>query len=273
MPRPVWGGAISFGLVNVPVRLFTAVQKKTIRFHQLRKGDGCRINFKKICPLDGKEVGQEEIVKGYEVSPDRYIEITAEELEAVYPEKTRAIAIEDFVSLSRIDPLYFENTYYVVPEPGAAKPYTLLLAAMRRTGKIGIARVVIRNKEYLAALRPLTKALALSTLYFADEIVSQDQFEDAGEQYLPGRKELDMALALIRSMTKDFSPELYPDTYRERVREWMEYKAAGEALEARPAKQEEGAKVIDLMAALEASLKAAKAASPAKPKRKKTSAR
>lgn len=271
MPRPVWGGAISFGLVNVPVRLFTAVQKKDIRFHQLRKKDGCRINFKKICPLDGKEVSQEEIVKGYEVSPDRYIEIKAEELEAIYPEKTRTIEIEDFVCLHQIDPLYFENTYYVVPEPGAIKSYALLLAAMRRTGKVGIARVVIRNKEYLAVLRPLDRTLALSTMYFSDEMISQDQFDDLPSEYSPGRDELDIALALIDSMTKAFAPEQYHDTYQERVMELIEDKAEGEIFEAQPAQKEEGAKVIDLMAALEASLKAAKTNLPAKPKKKKAS--
>lgn len=273
MPRPVWGGAISFGLVNVPVRLYSTVRNRDVRFHQLRKSDGCRINFKRVCQTDGQEVPPEKIAKGYEFSPDQYVMIKPEELEAIYPRKTKAIEIEDFVDLAQIDPVHFENTFYVVPEPGAAKSYSLLVAAMKQTGKVGVAKVVMRQKEYLAALRPIGQALGLATMYFQDEIISQDQFKDLlPEEQQPDKKELAMALELIDKMTRPFDPGKYKDRYQERLLEYLEEKAEGETVETRPSAKTEGAKVIDLMAALEASLKAAKKDTPpSKPKRKKAS--
>src|SRR5919206_2397708 len=154
MPRSIWTGAISFGLVNVPVKLYSAVSKKTVRFHQLHEKDGVRIQQKRFCPADGEEVSYDQIVKGYEITPDQYVVVTPEELESLEPRKTKTIDIEDFVDLEEIDPIYYDHPYYLVPDKGAAKAYGLLLKAMRESGKVAIARVVLRSKEQLVAIRP-----------------------------------------------------------------------------------------------------------------------
>ena len=172
MARSIWRGAISFGLVNVPVKLYSAVSKKTVRFNQLHDADGVRIQQKRVCPADGEEVPYENIVKGYEIAPDKYVVITPEELEALDPKKTRTIDIEDFVDLDDIDPLYYEHPYYLVPDTGAAKAYRLLLEALRDTNKVAIARVVLRSKEYLTAIRPAGDVLTMETMLFADELVA-----------------------------------------------------------------------------------------------------
>src|SRR5215212_7860302 len=161
MARSIWRGAISFGLVNVPVKLYSAVSKKTVRFNQLHDADGARINMKRVCSVDGEEVSYDHIVKGFEISPDRYVMIEPAELEALDPKKTRTIDIEDFVDLDEIDPLYYEHPYYLMPDTGAAKPYKLLLAALKETNKVAIARVVIRSKEYLTAIRPAGDVLTM----------------------------------------------------------------------------------------------------------------
>jgi DNA end-binding protein Ku len=273
MQRPIWSGAISFGLVNVPVKLYNAVKKRMVSFHQLRAKDGCRIRLKKVCPADGAEVPPENIVKGYEISPDRYVTIAAEELQTLYPHATRSIEIEDFVRLEEIDPVYFEQSYYLVPDKGAAKSYTLLLAAMRAAGRVGVARFVLRNKEYLAALRPTGLVLSLATMHFADEIIPPEELAGLpGEETAPTERELAMAGQLIESLTAAFDPQKYHNEYYRRVMDLIERKAEGQELVARPA-AEEGAKVIDLMAALEASLKAVKKKPPVKERRKRVSAR
>src|SRR5438270_13114517 len=171
MPRSIWTGAINFGLVNVPVKLYSAVSKKTVRFHQLHASDGVRIQQKRLCPADGEEVPWDDIVKGYEISPDRYVVITSEELEALDPKKTKTIDIEEFVDLEEIDPLYYDHPYYLLPGQGAAKPYKLLADAMADAGKVAIARGVLRTKEQLVASRPLGEVLAMATMNFAGEAV------------------------------------------------------------------------------------------------------
>lgn len=266
MPRPVWSGTISFGLVNIPVRLFSSVRNNAMRFQQLRKQDGCRIRVQKICPVDGAEVPPDQIVKGYEFSPDRYVVISQEELDELYPEKRRTIEIEDFVSLGQVNPIYYESTYYVAPDPGAAKSFSLLAAAMLRSQKVGVARIVIRNKEYLAILRPLSTALALSTVYYQDEIVGLEQFEAqlAEEIPKPDAQELQIAVALIEQMTTAFSPKRYKDIYLQAVQSLLDAKAAKDTVETPQATAVAApTKVIDLMAALEASLKTTKRAKPA----------
>jgi DNA end-binding protein Ku len=254
MPRPIWRGAISFGLVNVPVKLYSAVQKKTVRFNQLHDADGVRIQQKRVCPADGKEVPYEHIVKGYEISPDRYVVISPEELEALDPQKTRTIDIEDFVDLEEIDPLYYEHPYYLVPDTGAAKAYKLLLAALQESKKVGIARVVLRSKEYLTAIRPSDGILTMETMLFADELVSPEGLEELPDEDVKASdREIDMARQLIDSLAADFDPTKYRDEYRERVLELIERKAEGKEVATQPP-VEEPAKVPDLMAALEASL-------------------
>jgi DNA end-binding protein Ku len=271
MPRAIWSGAISFGLVNIPVKLFSAVSRKTVRFHQIDAGSGARVRQKRVGP-DGEEVPYEQIIKGYEIGPDRYVTITPEELESLEPQKTRTIDIEDFVDLEEIDPVYFDHPYYLAPDTGAAKAYRLLVDAMEDSGKVAIARVVLRSKEHLVAIRPRDGALALETMLFADEVIPPDAVEELsvdGDLETSDR-ELTMARQLIESLASDFEPEKYRDEYRERVLDLIERKAQGETIVIEePAAEPE--KVPDLMAALEASIAAAK--SPSKPKKKRAPAK
>ena len=257
MPRAIWTGAISFGLVNVPVKLYSAVSKQTVRFHQLHAPDGVRIQQKRVCPADGEEVPWDDIVKGYEISPDHYVVITPDELEAIEPRKTKTIDIEDFVDLDEIDPLYYDHPYYLLPGQGAQKPYKLLVEAMKQANKVGIARVVIRTKEQLVAIRPVGEILAMASMNFADEVVDPDSFdEQPGEETDTSKREVEMAQELIASLTSEFDPTKYHDSYRERVLEMIEAKADGQEIAVQPV--EEAEPVPDLMAALEASLAAAK---------------
>lgn len=272
MPRPMWSGSISFGLVNIPVKLYNAVKKKAIHFNQLRKSDGCRIRLKKVCPTDGAEVPADNIVKGYEISPDQYVVITGEELEAIQPKNARTIAIEDFVQLDQIDPLYYDSSYYLTPDKGAGKAYSLLLAAMQKTGKVAIARLVMRNKEYLTAIRPAGKALALSTMHFADEVIGVEQLEELpADVPEPDKKELAMAEQLIESLSTTFEPAKYHDQYYQQVMSMLEQKAEGQTIISQP-EVKEGGKVIDLMAALEASISAIKGKEEAGKGKKQTKA-
>jgi DNA end-binding protein Ku len=262
MPRSIWSGAISFGLVNVPIKLYSAVSKKTVRFHQLHAETGSRIQQRRVDPSTGEEVAYEDIVKGYEIGKDRYVVVTPDELEALDPEKTRSIDIEDFVDESEIDPIYYDHPYYLAPDRGAEKAYRLLLDAMKQAGKVAIARVVIRNKEQLVAIRPSGEVLTMSTMNFADEVVPADKIDEIGAESDEGKakttkRELDMAQQLIDSLTSEFDPSKYRDTYRERVLDLIERKAAGEEIAA-PPEAPEPAPVPDLMAALEASLQEAK---------------
>jgi DNA end-binding protein Ku len=256
MPRAIWSGALSFGLVNVPVKLFTAVTQKEVRFHMLHEKDGARIRMKRFCSAEDREVPYEEIVKGFEVGKDRYVTITEEELEAASPKATRTIEIRDFVELSEIDPIYYESTYYLVPDKTAAKAYRLLLDAMRRTGKVAVASFVLRTREALCCVRPIEDALAISTMNRADEIVRVSALEvpPAPE---PSERELHMAEQLVQSLSAPFEPERYPDTYRERVLALVEKKAAGEVIEP-PRPEEAPARVVSLADALSASLAAAR---------------
>jgi DNA end-binding protein Ku len=256
MPRSIWTGAISFGLVTVPVKLYSAVSKKTVRFHQLDSADGVRIGQKRVNPVTGDEVPYDRLVKGYEIAPDRYVLIDPGELEALEPTKTRTIDIEDFVELSDIDPVFYDHPYYLAPGAGGAKPYRLLLDAMAETDKVGIATVVIRSKQHLVALRPMGDVLGMATMLFADEIVPPDRIDDLPE---PGEvkttdKELAIAKQLVESLAGPFEPDKYRDTYREEVLALIERKAAGEEVAVQPVAEEAPAEVPDLMSALQASL-------------------
>jgi DNA end-binding protein Ku len=258
MARAIWSGAISFGLVNIPVKLYSAISRKTVRFHQLDATDNQRIQQKRVNPRTGEEVPYEQLVKGYEISPDRYVVIAPEELDALAPEKTRMVEIEDFVDLDQIDPIFFDHTYYLAPDKAAEKAYKLLLRAMEESGKVAIARVVIRSKEQLVAIRPRDGILVMETMLFSDEVVPADSFDELGDgKAKTTKKEVDMARQLVDSLAGDFEPEKYQDEYRERVLEMIERKSQGEEIvvEAPP---EEPQKVPDLMAALEASIAATK---------------
>jgi DNA end-binding protein Ku len=256
----MWSGAISFGLVNVPVKLYSAVSRKTVRFHQLNAKTGTRIAQKRVDPSTGDEVAYEDIVKGYELTKERYVVITPEELDALDPEKSRTIDIEDFVDLADIDPVYYDHPYYLIPDKGAAKAYGLLLGAMQESGKVAIARVVLRSKEQLVAIRPAPGGvLMMETMIFADEVISPEDIDDlpAAKDLKASDRELKMAQQLIDSLSADFEPEKYQDEYREKVLELIERKAAGEEIAVQP-EAPQPKKVPDLMAALEASLAAVK---------------
>ena len=274
MPRAIWSGAISFGLVNIPVKLYSAVSRKTVRFHQLDRSDNQRIEQKRVNPRTGEDVPYENLVKGYEIAPDRYVVVQPEELEALAPEKTRTIDIEDFVDLDQIDPMFYDHPYYLAPGPGATKAYRLLLDAMRDAGKVAIARVVLRSKEHLVAIRPKDGVLTMETMLFVDEVLEPESLEELPEdgKVKTSKRELAMARQLIDSLSGDFKPDKYHDEYRERVLGLIERKAEGEeiVLEAPP---EEPKKVPDLMAALEASIADAKRQSGGGARRKRSEAR
>jgi DNA end-binding protein Ku len=259
MPRSIWSGAISFGLINVPIKLYSAVSRKTVRFHQLNEKTGNRIQQKRVDSSTGEEVSFDDIVKGYELTKDSYVVIKPDELDALDPEKTRTVEIEDFVDLADIDPIYYDHPYYLVPAKGAEKAYGLLLGAMEEAGKVAIARVVIRSKEQLVAIRPAGELLMMETMIFHDEVVPPEQLDELpdAKDLKATERELKMAQQLIDSLSTDFEPDRYRDEYREKVLELVERKAQGEEI-AVQAEAPEPAKVPDLMAALEASLAAVK---------------
>jgi len=255
MPRSIWTGAISFGLVTVPVKLYSAVQRKTVRFHQLNAKTGVRIQQRRVDPTTGDEVAYEDLVKGYELTPDRYVVVEPGELEALDPKKTKTIDIEDFVDLEEIDPIYYDHPYYLAPGQGGAKPYRLLVEAMRDAGKVAVARVVIRSKQQLVAIRPLGEVLAMATMVFADEVVDASRLDEvpAADDIETTQREVDMARQLIDSLAGPFEPDKYRDTYRDEVLELIERKAQGEEIAVQPV-ADEPEPVPDLMAALKASL-------------------
>jgi len=257
MARAIWSGAISFGLVNVPVKLYSATSPKTVRFHQLSGKTGARIKQKRVDPTTDEEVAYEDIVKGYEITPDRYVRIEPEELDALDPKATKTVDIEEFVDLAEIDPIYYDHSYYLAPTGGGAKAYRLLLDAMREAGKIGIGRVVLRSKQQLCALRPTGEVLTLTTMLFGDEVLSPERIDelDGVEQAEASQRELTMAQQLIDSLSAEWDPAKFHDEYRERVLDLIERKAAGEEIAVQP-QVEEPAAAPDLMAALEASLAA-----------------
>ncbi len=263
MPRPIWSGAISFGLVNVPVKVFSATSSKDVRFHQLDGKSKSRIKQKRVSVATGEEVPYEDLIKAYEIAPDNYVTITPEELEALDPKASKTIDIEDFVDLDQIDPVYYERPYYLVPDKGGQKAYALLRNAMRETNKVGIARVVLRTKQYLAAIRPLDDALVMETMLFADEVNPLEELDLPGPDVDVTEREEKMARSLIDSLTTDFEPSKYRDEYRERVLKLIEQKASGQEIVVEDA-AEEAPRVVDLMAALEASLAAVKSGKPDK---------
>ncbi|MDH4170786.1 MAG: Ku protein [Acidimicrobiia bacterium] len=262
MARAIWSGSISFGLVSIPVKLHSAVRRKNVRFNQLDRASGQRVRQKRVAGDDGREVPYDDIVKGYELPSGEYVIVTDEEMAALDPEAVRTIDISEFVDLAEIDPIFYDSPYFLAPDATTAKPYRLLAEAMEQSQKVGIARFVMRTKQYLAAVRPQSGRLLLSTMVYADELV--DPAEVDGFAYLDGvdvsKKELDMAVQLIESLSEDFTPEKHSDDYRTAVLELIERKAAGET-EVVPAPVEAGSDtVVDLMAALEASVAEAKKA-------------
>ena len=270
MPRAMWKGAISFGLVTIPVSVYPATEEKTLRFNQLHDEDGGRVRMKRVCSIDGEEVGYEHIVKGYEYEKDRYVILTDEDFEAIPVESSRAIDIQQFVELEEIDPMQYKKSYYLVPEETGAKAYALLREALNRSGKVGIAKVSFRDKEHLAALRFRDEAFVLETMYWPDEIREADfGGVDVSAKVRPN--ELEMAQTLIDNLTADWDPAEFKDDYREAMLRIVEAKINGEEIEI--VEPEPTAKVVDLMDALKASVAAAKKGTKAEPEPRKKAAK
>ncbi|HLH14631.1 MAG TPA: Ku protein [Solirubrobacteraceae bacterium] len=257
----MWTGTIGFGMVTVPVKLYSAVDRKTVRFHQLSGKSGVRVAQKRVDPSSGEEVPYEDVVKGFELAPDRYVVIEPGEMEALEPKKTKTIEIEEFVDLAQIDPVYYDHPYYLAPGAGGAKPYRLLLDAMRETGKVAIARVVIRSKEQLVAVRPMGEALGMATMLFSDEVLTPERLDEVMEaaEVKTTKRELDVAKQLVESLAGNFVPEDFRDTYREEVLALIERKAQGKAIAVQPPPEEVAEPAPDLMSALKASLEAVRA--------------
>ena len=259
MARSIWTGALAFGLVNIPVGLYAATEDRTVHFNQFQKGTSDRIRYKRVNERTGDEVSYRDIVKGREVDDDTYVLLTDDELEAVEPGRTRTIDITDFVDLAEVDPIYFQRTYYLAPRgDGADRSYELLHQAMAETNRVGIATFVMRSKEYLVAVRPQQEILALETMYFADEIrepIEATGYEPSGQPAKP--RELAIAEQLIESMTTDWDPSSYHDSYRERVEELIESKRTGEKIEA-AAPAPRASKVVDLTETLRRSVEEAR---------------
>jgi DNA end-binding protein Ku len=252
-PRSIWRGTISFGLVSVPVRMFTATESKELRFHFLHKDDLSPIGYDKVRKDTGEHVDPEDIVRGFEVAKGQYVPLEEEDLDRLDVELTKAVDILDFVDLDEIDPVYFRKAYYLLPEEGAEKPYLLLVRALDETGKVGIAKVVIRNKQHLAALRPVDGTLVLETMYYADEVRKPEKVSAKGDLR---KAELEMAKSLVENLSESFDPKKYDDTYRKELLELLKAKAKGKKL---PEPQDdEGGEVVDLMQALRESVEQTK---------------
>ncbi len=280
MARSIWSGSISFGLLNVPVKLYSAVARRSIALREIRESDSARIKHRLFADGTDEEVSRDDIVKAYEVTSGQYVPLTKDEMAALAPEKTRAIDVQDFVDIEEIDPMYFNSPYYLGPADGAEKAYSLLASAMESSGKAAIARFVFRNKEQLAAIRASDGALTLTTMRFADEVVPAGELDDVfpeGNQKV-AKKEQQMAEALIDSLSTKFDPSSYRDEYREELLALIERKAEGKEIVASEAESPKATKAPDLMAALEESIAAvqdkkgsAKAGKKAPAKRKSTS--
>ena len=274
MARAIWSGSISFGLLNVPVKLYSAVARRGISLREIRESDGARIRHRRVAEGTDEEVPYEKIVKAFEITPDRYVPLSKEEMASLDPKKTRAIEVQDFVEIAEIDPIYFDSPYYLAPATGAEKAYSLLARAMEESGKVAIARFVFRNREHLAAIRPGDGVLTLTTMRFADEVVPPSELEDVlpTEQPKVAKREIEMAEELIGSLTRSFDPSAYRDEYREELMALIERKAEGKEIVAPEAPEAEATAAPDLMAALEESIAAVKGKSgkkrPKKPAKK-----
>ncbi|HEV7460968.1 MAG TPA: Ku protein [Solirubrobacteraceae bacterium] len=255
MPRSIWNGTIVFGMVRVPVKLYTATESKTVHFHEVHAKDGARIEHRRVCPREDREVPAGEIVKGFEVAPDEYVVLTKEEVKAAAGERGKVMHLEAFVDVAAIDPVFYENSYFVGSRDDAGA-YRLLHDALRRSRRAGIGRFSFHDREYLLALRAFDGVLALHTMRFHDEVVRGDELDIARSQRRPSKRELDMANRLVDALEQDFDPAAYRDTYRESVLKLIKRKAAGRRIDVAP--PEEPAQADDdLTAALEASLSSA----------------
>jgi DNA end-binding protein Ku len=259
MARAIWSGTISFGLLNVPVRMYSAVARRNIALREIRESDSARIKHRRVAEGTEEEVPYENIVKAYELSPGQYVPLSKDEMAALAPEKTRAIDVQDFVDIEEIDPMYFDSPYYLGPADGAEKAYSLLAAAMENSGKAAIARFVFRNKEHLSAIRASDGVLTLTTMRFHDEVVPADELDVLPDKKQKvAKREREMAEQLIDSLSTEFEPNQYRDEYREQLLSLIEQKAEGKEIVASEAEAPKETKAPDLMAALEESIAAVK---------------
>ena len=271
MARAIWSGTISFGLLNVPVRLYSAVARRNIALREIRESDSARIKHRRVADGTDEEVPYENIVKAYELSPGQYVPLSKDEMAALAPEKSRAIDVIDFVDIEEIDPMYFDSPYYLGPSEGAEKAYSLLAAAMEASGRAAVTRFVFRNKEHLAALRASDGVLTLTTMRFADEVVPASELDDALPDKKPkvAKREREMAEQLIDSLSTTFDPGAYRDEYREQLLALIERKAEGKEIVAPEVEKPKATKAPDLMAALEESIAAVKGSDGDKPAKAK----
>ena len=259
MARSIWSGTVTFGLVNVPVKAYSASHDHEVHFNQLDKKTGARVRYQKVSEKTDKVLDSDDIELGYEVRKGEYVTFDRDELEAMQPESTRTLEVSDFVDLADIDPIYYERTYWLAPDgDAAARAYRLLLAVMEDEGRVAVGTVVMRNKQYLAAIRPLDGALAMSTMRFADEVVPKSEIDGIPRRGKVDAKEVSLAKQIIDALATDWDPKRYKDTYTEELRAVIRRKAKGETVAAEKAPEEETGKVIDLMAALQRSVEEAK---------------
>ncbi len=251
MPKSIWNGTVTFGMVNVPVKLYSATESKTVHFHEVHMTDGARIEHRRICPKEDREVPFKEIVKGYEVRADQYVVLDKDEVKAAAGDRGKVIHLQEFVRAADIDPVFYEKTYYVGSRDDK-DAFRLLYEALRKTERAGIGRFSFHDREYLVALRAGDDVLLLHTLRFHDELVSGEELEIEGSARKPAKKEIEMSGQLVKSLAEDFKPQAYEDSYRDAVLDLIKRKAAGEEIDL--AAEEEPAHGDDLAAALEASL-------------------
>ena len=270
--KALWKGAITFGLISIPVRLYSAVSEKGLKFHLLHEEDGGRIKYKRECSKCGKEVTLDDIVKGYEYSKDHYVQFTEEEMDSVDVDSVRAIDVVAFVPLESIDPIYFNKTYYVAPEPSGLKAYKLLQEALEAEGQVGIAKVALRDKEHLATVRLMNEVFVLETMHWPDEI-REPEFEELDKKIEVRDAEVKMARQLVQQLSDDFKPEEFQDEYRIALEKLVEQKVEGQEITVAQVPDEEPTKVVDLMEALKASVEAAKKKKPAAATKKKSTAK
>jgi DNA end-binding protein Ku len=263
--KSIWKGAITFGLITIPVGLYTAIEEKDFRFNQLHAKDNGRIRYKRICTVCGEEVSYDEIVKGYEFEKGNYVVFTEEEMEQIPAESIKAIDVVSFVPLEEIDPIYFQKAYYVAPEPSGVKAYRLLEQALGDSRKVGVAKITLREKEHLATLRVKDGVFILETMHWPDEI-RKPEFEELDKSPEIRQQELAMAKSLIENLSDSFNPEEFVDNYRQRLEEAVQAKVEGMQVTITPAK--EPTQILDLMEALKASVEATKEKSEAKQKEK-----
>lgn len=272
--RAIWKGSISFGLVNIPIALYPATRREDLKFRLLRRSDLSPVNYKRVAEKDGREVPWDHIVKGYEYEKGKFVVLNEKDFQRVDLEATQTVDIQDFVDVEEIDPMYFYKPYFLEPQKGGDKAYVLLRETLEKTGKVGIAKVVIKTRQYLAGVKPLKHALVLELMHFAEELADAEKLNVPKKSSELGKREIEMAKALVENMTSEWDPKKYKDDYRDALMEVIEEKveSGGEEIEEKPKSKKPSSKVIDLVAVLQESLAKAEAGGKKKRTSRKTKA-